>query len=292
MLLNKVNKSHFAFRSKVEGPNLLVFGGIHGNEPCGVLAILRLVEKLESGEIKILKGSLELAFGNLEALAENIRYLDRDMNRMFLDDQDEGLDDAREYERVKFLKTLFPGKHAFLDLHSASSPTQDFLLAEGPSLDLATKLNASYLVTGWENFESVAGDTEKYAAKHGLQSMTYEAGQHQDQSAVENAFAMILKFLGHYGVIEYTFVPKKSRLLRLEKIFLKQSNQQSLEVSLENFIAVKKDQLLIAGSNPIYSPFDGYLVFPVDVRNIKLGEVICFLARQVEVLSMTNGKIN
>jgi len=270
-----------SFDSGVDGFNLLVFGGIHGNEHSGVKAILKFIDLLNNNEISILKGKVTFAFGNLEALKVNKRYLDKDMNRMFVDDNFEQFKDLKEYKRVEFLKSLFKGNHAFLDLHSATNPTEDFLLAEAHSLDIAKNLSPSFVVSGWENFASVTGDTETYAASIGLKSMTYESGQHDDLKSIENSFNMICKFLANFGVIKFNFNKSDPICLNLFEIFIKTSDSQILAKDFSNFSFVKKNELIINGDQPIYAPVDGYLVFPVDPSKIKIGEEICFIANTV-----------
>lgn len=46
------------FESRAQGPHLLVFGAIHGNEVCGPRALKRLITALESREIQLLRGTL------------------------------------------------------------------------------------------------------------------------------------------------------------------------------------------------------------------------------------------
>ena len=50
-MFKEIKEKVYSCESGVEGSNLLVFGGIHGDEPCGVYAIERLSKStnLESG---------------------------------------------------------------------------------------------------------------------------------------------------------------------------------------------------------------------------------------------------
>ena len=40
------------------GPKLIVLGAVHGNEPCGPLAIRRAIEECRAGRLKIRRGEL------------------------------------------------------------------------------------------------------------------------------------------------------------------------------------------------------------------------------------------
>lgn len=276
------NKSFYKFDSGLLGPNMLVFGGIHGNEPSGVQAIERFVADLVSNNIQLLRGSITLAIGNINALQQNQRYLDKDMNRMFVDENFENFSDTIEFERVNFLKSLFPGQDVFLDLHSASSKSYDFLISEPHCLDLASKLNASYVLTGWSDFGSdIAGDTENYGNSLGIPSLTYEAGQHVDPLCVDNSYEMILKLMSVYEMIDYNFVVKQPNILKLSELHLKVDENQNFEVPIQNFLPVLKGQIVINGVNPIIAKNDSYLIFPVDPSKIKIGEELCFLAEKI-----------
>ena len=277
-----MTKSLYRFDSGIMGTNLLVFGGIHGNEHSGVEAIDRFQRDLICNRIKFIRGSITLAVGNLHALQLNQRYVDTDMNRMFTDDNFDRFSDSVEFERVKFLKSLFPGMHAFLDLHSASSKSHDFLIAEPECLDLATKLNATYVLTGWSDFgDDIAGDTENYGNSLGIQSLTYEAGQHVDPLCVDNAYEMILKMMSVHDMIDYPFESQPSKVLKLSELHLKKDENQFFNVDYQNFLPVKKGSLILDGSHKIYAKNDSYLIFPVDPSKIKIGEEICFFAEEL-----------
>ena len=69
-----------SFGSASAGPTLIVMTGMHGNEPAGGLACERLARRLDAEPID-LKGRFVALRGNLKALAQRTRYLDRDFNR-------------------------------------------------------------------------------------------------------------------------------------------------------------------------------------------------------------------
>ena len=55
-----------AFPGDPSGPTVIVFGGIHGNEPAGLEALLRVAEKLPDLSAK-LRGRVYLVAGNTRA---------------------------------------------------------------------------------------------------------------------------------------------------------------------------------------------------------------------------------
>jgi succinylglutamate desuccinylase len=70
--------------TKDSGPVVVIFSGIHGNELAGLHASRRLAETL-SKDTGRLKGSVYMVSGNLKAIRQGVRYLDRDLNRIWGD---------------------------------------------------------------------------------------------------------------------------------------------------------------------------------------------------------------
>src|SRR5689334_15905497 len=62
------------------GPTVVVIGGIHGNEPAGVLAAHLVLGELRARSAK-LRGKAIALSGNRLALQHGLRFLDRDLNR-------------------------------------------------------------------------------------------------------------------------------------------------------------------------------------------------------------------
>ena len=65
-----------------EGPLLVLFAGIHGNEPAGIRAIDGLAEELMARSEEFL-GTLYVITGNQRALELGVRYIDTDLNRLW-----------------------------------------------------------------------------------------------------------------------------------------------------------------------------------------------------------------
>ena len=259
-------------------PNLLIFGGIHGNEPCGIYAINRFMREIDAGMWSLKQGSITFAYGNLAAIKNNTRYVDYNMNRMF--GLPQTAPQAIEYARVRLLERLIPNKTAMLDLHSALTPAPDFMLAESIAHPLAKALQPTYLVSGWESFATVTGDTECYGLSLGVTAVTYEAGQHDDAKTLEHAYEMLLRFLNHYHVIDYAWTHTRSmQHLVLKQVIHKQSHQDQWLIPIHNFMSVHKGQeILRLDGVTFHAPFDAYLVFPVPVSDCQIDEELTFLA--------------
>lgn len=114
------------------GPHVLVNALMHGNEPCGAVAIDFLVRR----GIRPRRGRLTLSFCNVGAYATFdprspavSRYLDEDMNRVWSPDLLDGTRDSAELRRARLLRPLFDGADFLLDLHSMQHATPPLMLS-------------------------------------------------------------------------------------------------------------------------------------------------------------------
>ena len=91
----------------------MVFGAItHGNETGSLPAVIRMAEALARGEINY-GGRVTLMLGNIKACQQNRRFVEADLNRVFLEEAPESLEKNRAFEMMKVLD------HAdvFIDFH-------------------------------------------------------------------------------------------------------------------------------------------------------------------------------
>ena len=68
------------FAGARSGPCLIAVGGLHGNEPAGVVAARRVAVALEPRADR-LRGEVLLLAGNTRALLHRARFVDVDLNR-------------------------------------------------------------------------------------------------------------------------------------------------------------------------------------------------------------------
>ncbi len=191
---------------RVSGPRpgalLIAVGGIHGNEPAGVLAIQQVLGLLES-RIPPVHGTFLGLAGNLAALAAGRRFLDRDLNRIW-DDPPAGADaEAREREALeRILRTELErhdGPALVIDCHTSSGPCPPFSLpwpGPGLALKVARTLGAP-LITGFERH--LEGLLLGWVTRHGYPAMAVELGAPVDEAAAVLAEAL-LRALGALGI--------------------------------------------------------------------------------------------
>ena len=85
-----------SYSGQAPGPLIICIGGMHGNEPAGVLAARRVLRALRSSTRRF-SGNLVALAGNRAALARGCRYISEDFNRMWLPERLAALDsEARQ----------------------------------------------------------------------------------------------------------------------------------------------------------------------------------------------------
>jgi len=99
----------YTIEGKEKGPVVLIVGGIHGDETSTIDA----AEEYTKAEVS--KGTLIIVpKANAPAITKNVRFVDHDMNRVFLSN---GPDDVYEYKVAGVIKDLVEKADLVLNLH-------------------------------------------------------------------------------------------------------------------------------------------------------------------------------
>lgn len=193
------------YRGDRPGPKLICLGGIHGNEPAGVLALDRVLRALKERGAPFCGELLGLA-GNLRGLREDVRYVERDMNRMWTPElvaralappevgqaaPGPGSGHQAEWAEVADLHATLRKEldgvreEVFLlDLHTSSADGVPFACL-GDSLrnrKFARPFPVPVLL-GLE--EQLDGALLEFMNDHGIVTMGFEAGQHKAEHSID-----------------------------------------------------------------------------------------------------------
>ncbi len=198
-------------RGSQPGPLLLAMGGIHGNEPAGVLAARRVLAALER-EKPPMRGVLHCFAGNLGALTNGERFASEDLNRIWTDARMvEGSavpPTADSGERDQLRSVLSAAVHAdqgdgevhFLDMHTSSAEGVPFICI-GDTLrnrrfarDFPTPV-----IMGLE--EQIDGALLEFLNNRGVVTLGFEGGKHDAIAAVDAHEAALWTALGAAGMI-------------------------------------------------------------------------------------------
>jgi succinylglutamate desuccinylase len=290
-----------SYSSGIAGPLTVIVGGLHGNEPAGVLAARRVLRQLGSRR-PALRGRLVALAGNVSALRQSVRFVERDLNRLWTEGEVGPLhgsgerasdpplsasDDRRE--QVELLALIegelarLDPKHGaiFLDLHSTSGGGPPFAII-GDTLHnrrLALALGIP-VILGLE--ETVDGTLLGWLAGRGHTAVGIEGGQNQAPQTVDNHEAAIWVALVASGQLEAHEVPDLAahrvrlaaaasgtpRIVEIRyRHGLEPDERFEMEPGYANFDSIDEGQLLArswtsAGSQEVRSRERGVLLMP------------------------------
>lgn len=207
------------------GPTLLAQGGIHGNEPGGVLALQRVLARLDRGDIA-LRGRLVAVAGNRKALAAGERFLDRDLNRRWttadiaaLLGRPDGERSPEDQEQIELLEVYQRVEEEaadtpllFVDLHSSSADGAPFSCLGDtlPNRRIARSLPMP-VILGLE--ECIDGAVMDWFNRGGHGAIAIEGGQHQAESTADHLEIAVWLVMAAAGMLDR----EAQRTLDLEK---------------------------------------------------------------------------
>jgi succinylglutamate desuccinylase len=254
-------------------PTHIVFGCmVHGNEHGSLPAAVRLVEGLNEGSIKF-GGKVSIFIGNPEAALADARYLEADLNRVFLDTGE----DRHEDRRAKELMPILDAADVFLDFHQTILPTaQPFYIF--PWQEVGWKwARATRGTDVWVTrdpsvgFSSGSKCSDEYVADRGRPGMTLELSQKGFSDAAESlCLKAMLETLRaadevHKGPSIGELASRRPDLTFLTTTFIERFDdpEKALTPGLVNFQPVQRGQPLhTAASPPMHAPGDGVILFP------------------------------
>ena len=192
------------YDSNVPGISLIIFGGIHGNEPTGIESVIKIHKKIKRNEIELKKGKLTFILGNPEAYRKYKRYINSDLNRSFLNNLNSNCEVNRAKEITKFIDSV-SRKTIIIDLHSVSSGTIQMLAYKEESKDdnEIIKLFGNIGTHFMFHNKHLNGTLIDYAQSKGLKCYSLECGNHNSMDTVKFATNQILRVLKIFGMIDY-----------------------------------------------------------------------------------------
>lgn len=130
------------------GKTVAIFGGVHGNEKAGILTVDFLIENL-----KINQGVVYLVHANPEAINQNVRFLEKNLNRCFIKREKSK---CHEEFLADELMAILDKCDALLDLHAYRDDSDrdiTFAFTADDGLELASKMHISKVITNIDDFE-------------------------------------------------------------------------------------------------------------------------------------------
>jgi len=212
--LGRLKRSIGIFQGNSPGPNIVFFGGIHGNEHSGIYALKKVIDQLQDLNPDF-KGNIYAIAGNIKGIEQNKRYIGKDLNRIWFPNtiiQKEERSKVSEYgEKIEILNSLIRvlnnKRPTFLiDLHTTSSHSMPFISISDTLKNRKIIRNIpSHLVLGLE--ELLDGPMFSFFSELGLPAILFEAGQHDAISSFENHVAFIWMILAELKCMKKKDIP-------------------------------------------------------------------------------------
>lgn len=266
------------------GRHVVYFAGIHGNEPAGILALQNVIRRIQNEHIP-LHGKLWAISGNLPALNEGKRFIDRDLNRIWFVDEEHSAqhttEDRQKAELEAKIREVVEEANEevlFFDLHTTSAQSVPFVSISDTLRNRKIIEDIPVpLILGLE--EQMEGTLFSFFSEIGISMVLFEAGQHDAQSSVDSHEAFIWLTLLKLGFVRNADLPDAheyyTRLAR-EGVFdrnvfqlkykhlLKEDNQFVMEPGFVNFQRVHKGQTLAHDSGAaVMSTHNGRIFMPL-----------------------------
>jgi succinylglutamate desuccinylase len=279
-------------------PLLLCISAIHGNEPAGVTASMKVVEMLQNEPIVNpgfeFNGNYIGICGNINAFEHKQRYIDRDLNRMLYTELIEAVKakdrdslQNEEFELLEFTEAVTaillefqPSKLVILDLHTTSAKGGIFALpSEDPdSLILAKQLHAP-VIRGF--IEGIIGTTLHYFTQDNTgvptTAVVFEAGQHENPHSKDRCIAAIINCMRSMGCVkDHDVENKHDEILQEFSSYLPAVSHLSFVYKIEpdeqfimlpgyvNFQLIKQGESLAYNKNgAVKSQMDGRILMPL-----------------------------
>lgn len=258
---------HMATYSKIitkkgrqSGPTLAIFAGVHGNEKTGV-HVLDYLDK----HIELDRGCLNLVYANLPALEKNIRFENKNLNRLFLKDIP-----VETYENTiaNELMILLDGCDALLDLHAYHQPkgeSMPFAICEENSFDIVTGMNIPYTLSGLHKFQR--GSTDQYMFFNNKVGICLELGSlHKADEYIDLGINAALHMLNYFNMITHKKPEEPSctpHHLEASEFYIKKHTSFVFLDTYTTFDYIPQGALIARdGDITITTQHDAHILFP------------------------------
>lgn len=288
----------------LDGPLLILIGGIHGNEISGVRAAEDVLNTITLNNIP-LRGRLVGIRGNLQALQVNKRFLDHDLNRAWSEpsvidayENPEASAESKEVlEILEFFDSLPVHGHApkvLVDLHSTSSEKGDFIIIpEDESKNPIVKALSLPIIIDLN--KHLEGTLLQYMHDRGFVSFAFEGGAVGTDEAHPLHVSGIWELLYASGMISnetrmtysqydayinqhHLDLPKRVSVLYHHKV--REDQEFNMKPGYHNFMNVKKGEVLAKDNRgDIKASHDGMIFMPLYQNE---GEDGFFIVKEVD----------
>jgi succinylglutamate desuccinylase len=277
--IDSSQKKSSAANLKINQSKLLIVFAIHGDEIDTLPGILEFISDFKKGKI-IYPSSITFILGNPEAAKESTRFIEQDMNRLFVFPVPPS--STKEHLRSEAIFSTFKDYSVLLDLHQTRMklPHPFFCFAFHKASYLWAKAleGAPVMVTRSPKEAFLPGKkcVDEAFRDLGKPSMTLELG-HIGEDLKEKTYKVLKNFVDvsqkvYFKELKIEAVAQKPLdLLQRIAHFNFSDPKMTLKPDLTNFRKISKGEEL---GKSILSPADGFLLFPKYPKRNDKGEAI------------------
>ncbi|NKB76702.1 MAG: hypothetical protein GKR96_06535 [Gammaproteobacteria bacterium] len=273
----------------------IAIGGMHGNEPAGVVAMERLIGLLNNAQSKgdaVRFPTLVAVKGNVTALKKQTRQINEDLNRTLTPQRvkdafshpDDGQVENREIRGlVSAVRSVIghfrPSRVVVIDLHTTTATGGCFAVTspDSESERIANTLGAP-VVRGIVS--DVKGMTLSYFTKDNLgvetTTVIFESGQHEAPASIDAAIMALINCIKSFGFripenvqqqYQGTLAVESNAPFQVVELvhthYTAKDDGFKMKPGYKNFHPVKRGELLATDkSGDIRSSVDGMVLMP------------------------------
>ena len=290
----------YSFDSGVAGPHVMIMALTHGNEVSGAIT----VDTLLRAGLRPRRGRLSLGFGNVEAYhsfdPQNIdatRYLDEDMNRVWLAEKLDGEQTSVELRRARQLRPLIDSVDLLLDIHSMHEEAPPVMMcgarSKGRTFAVALGVPETVIVdAGHANgrrMRDYGGFNDAASPKNAL---LIETGQHFSKRSEQVALDVAARFLITTRAVDEADVARfmtaspaaPQRVLEVTEPVVAQSMDFTFTDDYRGLELIERAGTVIAhdGGEPIVTPYDNCVLVQPSLRHLGPGVTVVRLAKVLD----------
>lgn len=263
----------WSFAAEPPGPHAVLVAILHGNEPCGAVALTRLL----GAGVRPVRGRLTLIFANVEAYRrfdpqqpERTRFLEEDMNRVWSRATLTGPRRSLELDRAREILPVIETADLLLDLHSMRYGAEPLLLSgmvpAGVALSRAMAAPRRIVMDLGHAAGPRLRDFEGFSEPGGKAAVLVECGQHWRSEAAEFADWAARRFLAVTGMVEAD-VPlpataEPQEIIEVTEAITATSHRFGFTERFRGLEVIRSAGTVIGydGERPIRTPYDNCLL--------------------------------
>lgn len=256
------------YRSKVEGPTVLLSGGLHGDEVNGIEIVRRMVAQKTFQKLK--KGSvIAIPIINIFGFLNFSRDVPdgKDVNRSFPGNENGSLASLVAHT---VSSKLIPVIDFGIDFHTGGASRTNYPQMRYAPNDEKAKEVANHFAAPF-TLESgmIEGSLRKCAFDQGKSIAVFEGGESLrfHELSIEEAIKGTQRVLQAYGMLKSAPKPKKEAVVLVDSKWVRADMSGLFRPFKRSGRSVQKDETIgkitdVAGQNevPVDAPIDGYII--------------------------------